>query len=101
MKPPAVIAVGPYAYIVESRAPDNEDDKGITDHVAGVITIRPDMGADYTAETMTHELLHCVWNIAGIDEKVNEEHVVSRLSAHLLDTLRRNPDLVTYLTGCM
>lgn len=54
------------------------------------------------AETLLHEILHCVTESAGINAELGEaeeEKLVRRVAPLLLDVLRRNPDLVAYLTG--
>jgi hypothetical protein len=50
------------------------------------------------AVTLLHEVVHAIFKIAGLPNE-KEEDTVTRLSPLLLDTLRRNPDLVAYLLG--
>lgn len=50
-------------------------------------------------DTMLHEVLHTCTRMVGLDEELGdktEEQVVARLTA-LLDVLRRNPKLVSFL----
>lgn len=51
--------------------------------------------------TLLHEALHAVWSTTGLRQLDNdlEEQVVVGLAPLLLDTLKRNPDLVAFLTG--
>lgn len=51
-------------------------------------------------DTVLHETLHAAFNAAGL-EKVDddlEEQIVRPVATVLLDVLRRNPELVKFLT---
>jgi hypothetical protein len=62
-----------------------------------LIVIDPNQGPDSMAETVMHEVLHaCVWNTG---DTTGQEQLVSATATILLDTLRRNPDLVAFLMG--
>jgi hypothetical protein len=49
---------------------------------------------------LVHEVLHTIFTFAGLDaelgEKKTERHV-RRLAPIVLDVLRRNPDMLSYL----
>lgn len=68
-----------------------------------VIVIRPGMAADQEAETLVHEVLHGLMEMIGAELEVpleiDREGLVTKLSPVLLDTLRRNPQMVRYLVG--
>lgn len=52
------------------------------------------------AETLVHELLHALTQIAGLADEWNDDHeeeVVNRLAPLLALTIARNPDLVAVL----
>ena len=65
------------------------------------------IGPDYQRETLLHEVLHLCLRVAGVDPdqdaKANvedvEERAVNSMAGPLLDTLRRNPGLLAYLTA--
>lgn len=60
------------------------------------ILIDPDQGIHHQRMTLLHEVLHGCFHITMLDKKW-EEMAVRLLTGTLLDTLRRNPDLVAYL----
>ncbi len=99
---PARIQIGPTRYdvlydrkVLESTV---DDCKGVTSTEHQRITIDPDRGPDAVARTLLHEVLHGCWALAGNRaDKVPEEIAIRTLTLPLLDTLRRNPDLVRCL----
>jgi hypothetical protein len=74
---------------------------GICDSDEQVIFIEQAQGKDKTAETFLHENLHAIIAMAGLREELadNEEVIVKRLAPIMLDWLRRNPNVYTFLTG--
>lgn len=111
MKPPETITVGPYRYtvvvdddeILRRSREQSTDLLGCAEHRQLTITLRPEQAPDMLAETLLHELLHCLNEMTGVtsmfDDGDSQESFVARYSPALLDTLRRNPDLVRYLLG--
>jgi hypothetical protein len=69
---------------------------GAIDHRDLSIVLAPDQAEGQLRDTLLHEVLHGVMAITGggVDD---EEELVLRITPTLLDTLRRNPELVTYL----
>lgn len=69
---------------------------GRSNHDKGFIAINCQgvLSDDAERDTLLHEVLHVVM---GLNELPDEEKTVVLLATHLLDTLRRNPHLVTYL----
>lgn len=112
-KVPEWVQVGPYRYRItatteainalRATATDHRDDStrvGYSDHVKLVITLDPQLPLDLLAETMLHEMMHCCYTAAGRSgETLAEEAVIDTLSPVLLDTLRRNPDVASFLLG--
>jgi len=102
MKPPSSVQVGPYKYrvivskmaIIKANADAKDSRVGESDHSKQIITIDPKLGPDQLVETLLHEVLHAVNQVGG---RFLDEDDVLRLSPLLLDTLRRNPELVEYL----
>lgn len=81
--------------------PDSWDALGHTDRSKNRISLRgPDgLAEDKARETLLHEVLHAVIGTArippfGEEGGEKEEEFVSMLAPILMDTLRRNPDLV-------
>lgn len=111
MEPPTKIQVGPYAYDVDispeagARAKVGEQNAhtvGNCDHSNQRINIDSEQGPDQLADTVLHEVLHAVWSTTGLHlgpAAKHEELAVGALSTLLLDTLRRNPALVSYLVN--
>ena len=101
---PTHIQVGPMRYsLVVNQAAINEIAPGIfgrTRNKEQSIVLAEGQGPDQEADTVLHETLHACFMTAGItDSKAGtlEEEIINALSPLLLDTLRRNPDLVAYL----
>jgi hypothetical protein len=61
---------------------------------------------DVVAETLLHEVLHALWENAGLNYLVDSrepkskgERLITALAPRLLSFLRDNPDFVRYLRG--
>ena len=70
------------------------------------IAVKPDLHRDQEADSVLHEILHAIIRNLGLGSGSSvladadaEESLVAALSPALLDLLRRNPDLVAYLTA--
>ena len=103
---PDHVQVGPmrYTLAVNQAAINTEGHEafGRTHHKAQTIQLAEGQGADQEADTVLHETLHACFAISGIGASVStaeEERIVAAISPLLLDTLRRNPELVAYLLG--
>jgi hypothetical protein len=100
---PKEVEVGPYTYtIAHGDAVTRRQlggDHGETDHSELVIKIN-ERAAGVVRETLVHELLHTFSDLAGLQEQYGadtDEQWCRRLAPCLLDTLRRNPELVDFL----
>lgn len=101
---PAFIQVGPirYSLKIDQAALDHTGTgkSGSTLHNSQAILLCDNEGPDQQADTVLHETLHAIlaqtYGELSVDE---DERIISALSPLLLDTLRRNPDLVAYLVG--
>ena len=101
--PPRRLKVGPHRYAVECSTDllFHGDRRGSTDVDRHRIIVASDLAPSLTRETVLHELLHALWDTTPLRlEPISkrEEDVVTALAPPLLDTLRRNPKLVAYLT---
>lgn len=104
---PAHVQVGPHRYTVvadAAKADELNTNHGQTDNRLARIVIHPGQARTQLRDTLLHETLHAILDGAGmandgvsVSLPGDEELVVSRLSPLLLDTLRRNPDLVAVL----
>ena len=74
---------------------------GMCDNDSQMIALDPEQGPDKLRETYLHEHLHAMVGLAGMRDMLgtNEEDVVKRLSPILLQFLRDNPRVYTFLTG--
>lgn len=106
MKIPQVLHLGPHVYELRSdtdtaRLLRDEDARG--DSRPDQLLIRIDTDRPHTgvAETLLHEALHCVWHQTSlrVDLCDDEEKAVTALAPLLLELMRRNPDLVAFLTA--
>ncbi len=110
---PRRIRVGTVTYRVSDtpddwqHASDAVNKVGETDHMAGVIRLKPGMTGGVLRITLWHEVLHAImwsvlggprWDNLGDDEEAREEFIVARLEHPTLAVLLDNPGLVAYLT---
>lgn len=102
--PPEYIRIGPARYeikstksaISEARGQVLEHASGVCFNDQGVIVLDPDLGMTQMQETLTHEVLHAVFYLAGIDD---DEDPVRRIAPYVLMLLQQNPKLIDYLVS--
>lgn len=107
---PTSVEVGPFRYEV-SIDPDelahtcrseHADLMGHTNHRHLRIVLDVSLAPDMLAETLMHEVLHAVFEVNGLSDEwgaEREEAVVRRTSPMLVEVLRRNPELVAFVTA--
>jgi hypothetical protein len=90
-------AVKTYAHIADEAG---EALNGDIDHDFHVVRMAEHQADVEKQETLLHEVLHGVFRKAGFKTE-NDEHedVVNRLSPILLQFLKENPAVYTFLTG--
>jgi hypothetical protein len=103
MKPPKIIRVGSVRYEVIARELEDNSITGRLLTRSQLMLLEPGMKLDCERDTVLHETLHAIFfhsgTQAGMSWDLNqEEAVVAATSPLLLDTLQRNPRLVSYLT---
>ena len=106
-KPPEFVQIGPFRYAVSTDETAalkcaHESNStwvfGAVRHKDLKIVLTPDQATGQLRDTLLHEVLHgIIYVTGGIAE--GEEKIVQQLSSTLLDTLRRNPDLVWFLVS--
>ncbi len=120
MKRPDSIQIGPHEWTVlwdknaivrESRS-SGQDKLGQTEEVNMTIMIDPDRPATALRDTFVHEMLHAIHWTVNVDALLNtamrngpddanvahlEESLTGLMCTIMLDTLRRNPDVVKWL----
>lgn len=106
MKRPDLIWVGalPYAVTYDhdairiAAANMQKDIVGHSQHHTLQITVDNDVAEQVIRDTLLHEVLHCIWNDAGmVALEMTEEGIISCLTPRLVSVLRVNPELVAYL----
>lgn len=102
---PQTITIGPLIYTVKADEASHarevwkssKDSWGAINYGPGEIILDPEQSTQHRRAALLHEILHGCWHIT--DPQVDyEEAAIRILTLPLLDTLRRNPDLVAYLT---
>ena len=105
---PERLQVGPFAFTVTTdasavarmRHEANDGRYAQTDLSHLQITVDAELPAGQVRDSMLHETLHAVIATAGgWPKELSEEDAVRRFAPLLLDTLRRNPHLVAFLTS--
>jgi hypothetical protein len=106
VRPPRRLVVGPHVYSVSFDAEatartcreQSTDLLGHTNHRNLRIMIDPDQAPSQQRDTMLHEALHAVFEVAAVQfSSEKEESCIRSLTPALLDLLRRNPKLVRFL----
>ena len=94
------IQIGPtvYSVVVDTALADAGNCWGRLDYPREAIYVDDRQAGIGRRITILHEVLHGCFHVTD-NQHENEEAVVGSLTAVLLDTLRRNPELVAYLTG--
>lgn len=105
MKPPPWVQIGPKRYVVsvdqaaiDAKSVAKGDD--LTGHLnvqEQTIYLAPGVEHDSTAETLLHEVLHGCFMTGEPLSDDDEERSCILLGHMLLDVLRRNPRLVSFL----
>ncbi len=103
---PTRVTIGPLVYTVSDDeatyhklAADAEQAMwGKIEYGKCTITLNPDQNDQHKRLALLHECLHGVWHLHDKTHESDEE-LLRSLTADLLDTLRRNFDLVAYLTA--
>ena len=97
--PPSPIKVGPYYYRIVWKT--NSGDMGDSFFEKERIGLDPSLGFGEMRSTLLHELLHCASDI-GTDRHAydprNEDDFIQAVEPTLLQILRDNPKLLTWLT---
>lgn len=108
MTMPSAIQIGPLRYQVIATpeayhavvARTNTHFYGHIQDGSTTITLDPDQVPDHARYALLHEVLHGCWHISDPPgETFTEEQAIRVMCGPLLDTLRRNPDLVAWLVA--
>ncbi len=105
---PPEIKIGPYNYriqisetaIAAASVVAQRGLIGSCDRRQTTLIIKPGLSPTMEVSTVLHEVIHAITDSTGLTETIThelEETIVNALAPTLLDTLRRNPQLVAYL----
>lgn len=103
MKPPTRVEVGAFIFdvVIGEGHTNVSNDRGTTDFHKLRITIDGDLNEQHQRKVLLHEVMHAAVFAARDNHSVKftEEEWVGQSAPMLLLVLRRNPELVAYLTG--
>jgi hypothetical protein len=96
---PKSLVICGHRFAVETRErsdmPGEEDSAGVAQIEHQRITLRNDLAPDQMRDALLHETVHMTADLNKLTKL--DERSIHLLTTHLLDTFRRNPDLVAYL----
>lgn len=101
---PRSLRIGPYDIPVKITDIKAEEGRILfgTYSAFGSIELNPIApNSIHAADTVLHEILHGVYGNAGLSPINDEEQICSAISTGLLQVLRDNPGLVTWLTKAL
>ena len=74
---------------------------GVSKHREGIVEIDTSAKSDEVADTLLHEIMHCVVDTMGLQpvlEKGSEENIICCLSHGITTVFKDNPGLLSNLT---
>ena len=98
---PKKVKVGYVDYKIEDWEPAQADSAqryGETDRVRRIVRVDTTRGPQQSAETLLHEIIHCVygmWNLPGDHNK--EEKIVTGLASGLATVWRDSPEIFAWI----
>jgi hypothetical protein len=97
---PKKVKVGPYVYKVALFPDSTTSDHGACVYTHQTIFLNANQHAERAGDTLLHEVLHAVWDVAGFDitPDLNEETIVRGFATWLSAILKENPRLVEFVT---
>jgi hypothetical protein len=99
-KYPKKIKLGPYTYEVKTFPEVTEEtDHGACVYSQQVIFLSKNQHAERAGDTLLHEVLHAIWDLAGLDvvPDLHEEVVVRSFATWLSAVLKDNPSLASFI----
>lgn len=81
----------------------NQHDHGASQHHRLLIAVNPSDALHQQADTIIHEVLHCIWFQSNMDsvnppeESHREEITISQMSPWLTMVLAENPELALFI----
>lgn len=93
------LEVGPYTYTVENDGDSEYEWYGDVNHLKQRIRLKTQQADDSAKDTLLHEVLHIIMDQSPAlrDYPKQQAEEIVGMSSLLLDTLRRNPDVVMWM----
>lgn len=98
-KYPKKIKIGPYNYTVELFPDATTTDHGACVYNHQTIFLSTNQHAERAGDTLLHEVLHAIWDVAGFDvmPDLHEESIVRGMATMLSAVLRDNPQFAKFV----
>ena len=98
-KYPRKIKIGPYNYVVELFPDATHSDHGACVYNHQTIFLSANQHAERAGDTLLHEVLHAIWDVAGFDvmPDLHEESIVRGMATMLSAVLKENPQLAKFI----
>jgi len=98
-KYPKKIKIGPYNYSVQLFPDATHTDHGACVYNHQTIFLSENQHAERAGDTLLHEVLHAIWDVAGFDTMpdLHEETIVRSIATWLSAALRDNPQLADFV----
>jgi hypothetical protein len=106
VKRPTEVWVGAHLYTIEydhdkMMIKCGEERKallGVSHHHNLSILIDDGVAEQVIRDTLWHEIMHCIWINAGMqDLNMNEEDIIGLVTPRLVSMMRVNPDVMSYM----
>ena len=98
---PTRVKIGYLVYSIEELSDieaDNRRATGETAHLLRRIRVNMGMGGAAAAETLLHEILHCVWKLWDIEDTPRQESAVTKLGMGLATIWVDNPEVFAWIS---
>lgn len=104
---PAEVQIGPFTYDISTDPADldaisDEPVYAAINPSSLLIALEATQDIGQLRDSLLHEILHGVTFVAGLDQDIAPEmleEIIYRVSPVLLDTLRRNPEVLGFLVS--
>ena len=99
-KTPKKVKVGPIDYTIHMQDVRDVEQLGCTLYAHQRIYLSPNMLHQNASDTLLHEVLHAIWNEAGLDHIIDleEETIVRTMATWLRMVITTNPQFLAFIT---
>jgi Zn-dependent peptidase ImmA (M78 family) len=98
-KLPRKVKIGPYNYVIKLYPDATTTDYGACVYNHQTIFLSANQHAERAGDTLLHEILHAIWDVAGFDvmPELHEESIVRSTATMLSAVLRDNPQIAAFI----